>query len=87
MITTLLRHKFPSQNEVFDSFVRVRAINLVPSIFPPSRAETPCTSPINIPEDVGASTSKSSAEFELKVPLPSPTTGRARELKRGECRR
>ena len=79
MTTADPRHKFRNQNEVFDSFVRT--INLVPSAFPLSPAEKPCTSPVKVFGDVGADTSKSSAEFELKVLSPSPTTGKVRKMR------
>ena len=42
----------------------VRSINLVPSVFPLSPAEKPCTSLLKIVEDGGADTSKSSPKFE-----------------------
>lgn len=79
MTTADPRYKFRNQNEVFDSFVRT--INLVPRAFPLSSAEKPCTSPVKVFGDVDADTSKSSAEFELKVLLPSPTTGKVRKMR------
>ena len=79
MTTAGPRHKFRNQNEVFDSFVCT--VNLVPSAFPLSPAEKPSTSPVKVFGDVGAETSKCSAEFELKVFSPSPTTGKVRKIR------
>ena len=81
MTTADPRHKFRNQNEVFDSFVRTINGYLVPSAFPLCPAEKPCTSPVKVFGDVGADTSKSSAEFELKVLSPSPTTGKVRKMR------
>ena len=60
----------------------MRTINLVRRAFQLSPAEKPCTLPITILKDVGGDASKSSAKFELKVFLPSPTKGKVRELER-----
>ena len=59
----------------------MRTINLVPSAFPLSPAEKHCTWPVKVFGDVGEDTSKSSAEFELKVFSPSPTTGKVRKMR------